>query len=65
MSHNSGGVGPKPGTKPVGRSDLAHPLITDTDPRGGQNKHIASSWVMSLYQSLSLLGIEIGWGGER
>lgn len=32
VSHGPGGVDLEPGTKPVGRSDLAHPLITDTDP---------------------------------
>lgn len=43
MNHGPGGVVSEPGTKPVGRSVLAHPLITDTDPSRGQNKCIASS----------------------
>lgn len=43
VSHGSGGVDPESGTEPMGRPGLAHPLITDIDPSGGQNKCIASS----------------------
>ena len=42
VSHGSGGAGPEPGTEPMGRPGLAHPLITDPDPSGSQNKCIAS-----------------------
>lgn len=43
MSHGSGGAGPEPETEPMGKPGLAHPLITDADPSGSQNKCIASS----------------------
>lgn len=65
VSHSPGGVGLEQGTKSVGRSDLAHPRITDGDPSGSQSKFIASPRVITLYQSLYLLGIKTGWGEDR
>lgn len=37
VSHGPGGVDPEPGTKPVGRSDLAHPLITQNQVEAKTN----------------------------
>ena len=65
VSHGPGGVDLEPGTKPMGRTDLAHPLITDTDLGWGQNKCIASSRVIILYQRLYPLGIKLGGGRQR